>query len=65
MSALSKKLRRQAAADRQDTLSVAQRVNELQARVKEVTRKMMASVSELSMYQVRMRGARLRNCAAS
>ncbi|XP_072181857.1 coiled-coil domain-containing protein 146-like [Diadema setosum] len=34
-----------------DTLALAKKVNDLQARIKEVTRKMMASVSELSMTQ--------------
>ena len=51
MTALSDKLRTQANEGRSDTLKLAKRVNEFQARIKEVTRKMMATVSELSMYQ--------------
>ena len=51
VTALSDKLRAQASDGREDTLNLAKRVNEFQARIKEVTRKMMATVSELSMYQ--------------
>ena len=51
VTALSDKLRSQANEGRTDTLKLAKRVNEFQARIKEVTRKMMATVSELSMYQ--------------
>jgi chromosome segregation ATPase len=51
VTALSDKLRAQASDGRDDTLKLAKRVNEFQARIKEVTRKMMATVSELSMYQ--------------
>jgi chromosome segregation ATPase len=51
VTALSDKLRSQANEGRSDTLALAKRVNEFQARIKEVTRKMMATVSELSMYQ--------------
>jgi chromosome segregation ATPase len=51
VSSLSDKLRRQASEGRADTLALAKRVNEFQARIKETTRKMMATVSELSMYQ--------------
>ena len=51
VTALSDKLRTQANEGRTDTLKLAKRVNEFQARIKEVTRKMMATVSELSMYQ--------------
>ena len=49
--ALSDKLRAQANSGREDTLALAKKVNEFQARIKEVTRKMMATVSEPSMYQ--------------
>jgi hypothetical protein len=52
VSSLSDKLRRQASDGRADTLALAKRVNEFQSRIKETTRKMMATVSELSMYQV-------------
>merc|ERR1712072_44144 len=36
---------------RQGTMELSQKVNVFQARIKDVTRKMMATVSELSMYQ--------------
>merc|ERR1719197_1409381 len=51
VTGLSDKLRKQAAEGRSDTLALAKRVNEFQARIKETTRRMMATVSELSMYQ--------------
>jgi len=51
VTALSDKLKKQALEGRQDTLDLSQAVNNFQAKIKEVTRKMMAMVSELSMYQ--------------
>eukprot|EP00928_Gymnodinium_smaydae_P047441 TRINITY_DN31663_c0_g1_i1.p1 TRINITY_DN31663_c0_g1~~TRINITY_DN31663_c0_g1_i1.p1 ORF type:complete len:925 (-),score=324.64 TRINITY_DN31663_c0_g1_i1:106-2880(-) len=51
VTALSEKLRQQALDGRQGTMELSQKVNSFQARIKEVTRKMMATVSELSMYQ--------------
>merc|ERR1712023_443686 len=51
VSALSDKLRQQAVDGRQGTMELSQKVNIFQARIKDVTRKMMATVSELSMYQ--------------
>ncbi len=36
---------------KEDTLSLAKNVNEIQGRIKDVTRKMMATVSELSIAQ--------------
>ena len=51
MSTLSSKLRKQAVEGRADTVTLAQSVNEMQARMKEATRKLKALVSELSMYQ--------------
>jgi len=51
VSSLSDKLRKQAAEGRAETLALAKKVNEFQAKIKETTRKMMATVSELSMYQ--------------
>lgn len=51
VSALSDKLRQQADDGRQGTMDLSQKVNAFQARIKDVTRKMMATVSELSMYQ--------------
>merc|ERR1711879_721277 len=51
VGALSDKLRQQAVQGRQGTMELSQKVNVFQARIKDVTRKMMATVSELSMYQ--------------
>merc|ERR1711904_649640 len=51
VTALSDKLRQQASDGRQGTTELSQKVNFFQARIKEVTRKMMATVSELSMHQ--------------
>eukprot|EP00743_Colponemidia_sp_Colp-15_P002127 GILK01002309.1.p1 GENE.GILK01002309.1~~GILK01002309.1.p1 ORF type:complete len:926 (-),score=268.21 GILK01002309.1:247-3024(-) len=51
VTSLADKLRRQALDGRQGTLALAEKVNDFQARIKDLTRKMMATVSELSMYQ--------------
>jgi len=51
VSSLSERLRAQAADGRADTLELAKRVNDFQARIRAMTKKMMATVSELSMYQ--------------
>jgi len=51
VSSLSDRLRKQAADGREDTLELANKVNEFQNRIRSITRKMMATVSELSMYQ--------------
>merc|ERR1712014_339643 len=51
VTALSDKLRAQAMDGRQGTMELSQKVNVFQSRIKDVTRKMMATVSELSMYQ--------------
>jgi chromosome segregation ATPase len=51
VSSLSEKLRKQAADGRAGTLKLAKKVNEFQSKIKDTTRKMMATVSELSMYQ--------------
>ncbi|XP_046879129.1 coiled-coil domain-containing protein 146 [Hypomesus transpacificus] len=48
---LSRRIRAKAENGKQDTLDLAKKVNELQGRVKEVTRQMMAVVAELSMRQ--------------
>jgi len=48
---LSNKLRDTANDGRDDTLKLAKQVNEYQAKIRARTRKMMATVSELSMYQ--------------
>jgi len=51
VSSLADRLRQQAAEGRADTLELAKRVNDYQSRIRGTTRKMMATVSELSMYQ--------------
>eukprot|EP00932_Pfiesteria_piscicida_P004404 SRR837773.1431.p1 GENE.SRR837773.1431~~SRR837773.1431.p1 ORF type:complete len:448 (+),score=232.72 SRR837773.1431:31-1344(+) len=51
VTALSEKLRHQAVDGRQGTMELSQKVNAFQSRIKDVTRKMMATVSELSMHQ--------------
>jgi len=51
VSNLSDRLRVQANSGRGDTLELAKKVNEYQSRIRGKTRKMMACVSELSMYQ--------------
>lgn len=51
ISSLSSKLRDAAEGGREHTLTIAKRSNELQSKIKEITRKMMSIVSELSMYQ--------------
>lgn len=54
VGSLSERLRFQAVEGREETLDIAKTVNEFQARIKKVTRRLMACVSELSMYQVSM-----------
>jgi len=51
VSNLANRLRTQALEGRESTLELAKRVNDFQARIKGTTRRMMATVSELSMYQ--------------
>ena len=51
VTTLTQKLRNRAGDGREGTLKLAQRVNEFQGRIRDVTRRMMATVSELSMYQ--------------
>ncbi|XP_070559070.1 coiled-coil domain-containing protein 146-like [Ptychodera flava] len=51
VSRLSDRVRNKAESGKLDTLNLAKKVNEFQAKIKEVTRKMMAVVSELSMTQ--------------
>jgi hypothetical protein len=51
VSSLSDTLRIQAASGRADTLEVARKANDYQNRTRAVTRKIMATISELSMYQ--------------
>ncbi|XP_038067979.1 coiled-coil domain-containing protein 146-like [Patiria miniata] len=45
---------------KEDTLQLAKKVNEIQAKIKDVTRKMMAAVSELSMQQAAALGLQQR-----
>ena len=52
VTTLTQKYRNRATDGRSDTLRLAQKVNEFQARIRDTTRRMMATVSELSMYQV-------------
>jgi hypothetical protein len=51
VSSLTQKLRLQAMEGHDITFKLAQKMNELQSRLKKLSRKMMAAVSELSMYQ--------------
>eukprot|EP01135_Chromosphaera_perkinsii_P005902 Nk52_evm35s370 gene=Nk52_evmTU35s370 len=51
VSRLSDRVRNEAQTGKEDTLNLAKKVNEYQSKIKEVTRKMMALVSELSMQQ--------------
>eukprot|EP00002_Diphylleia_rotans_P011919 TRINITY_DN2344_c0_g1_i2.p1 TRINITY_DN2344_c0_g1~~TRINITY_DN2344_c0_g1_i2.p1 ORF type:complete len:930 (+),score=260.77 TRINITY_DN2344_c0_g1_i2:170-2959(+) len=48
---LSDRLRKQASEGKSDTLELAKKVNDFQSRIKDITRRMMATVAELSMYQ--------------
>merc|ERR1719183_1312370 len=50
VTALSTKLREYAAENRDQILKLAQQVNDFQSKIKDMSRKMMAAVSELSMY---------------
>ena len=52
VGALTERLRSQALAKRETAKEFADQLNELHHRIKETTKKMLASVSELSMYQV-------------
>ena len=51
ISSLSQRLKAQATGGRSETLELAKRVNDFQSRIRQITRKMMATVSELSMFQ--------------
>jgi len=51
VTALSEKLRHQAVDGRSGAMELSKKVNSFQSKIKDVTRKMMATVSELSMYQ--------------
>lgn len=51
VTTLSDRLRQQAADGREETLDLARKVNDYQSRIRATTRKIMATVSELSMNQ--------------
>ena len=51
VATLSDKLRTNAAEGHEQTLELSKKMNEYQANIRSITRKMMATVSELSMYQ--------------
>jgi hypothetical protein len=51
VSNLAEKLRKQALDGRKTTLEIAEKINEYKARTTELSRKMLATVSELSMFQ--------------
>ena len=51
ITSLSQRLKAQATGGRTETLELAKRVNDFQSRIRAITRKMMATVSELSMFQ--------------
>lgn len=48
---LVEKLKRDATEGRQSTLEVSEKINEFQSRLRDLTRKMKATISELSMCQ--------------
>ena len=50
VSNLAEKLRNQALDGRKGTLEIAEKINEFKARTTELSRKMLATVSELSMF---------------
>ena len=52
VSALTNKLRGQAVSRRDSAKEFVDQLNEFQTKIRETTKKMLASVSELSMYQV-------------
>jgi chromosome segregation ATPase len=51
VTTLTQKLKNRAGDGRDTTLKLGAKVNDYQGRIRDVTRKMMATVSELSMYQ--------------
>lgn len=51
VSNLAEKLRSQALDGRKSTLEIAEKINEYKARTTDLSRKMLATVSELSMFQ--------------
>ena len=51
VTTLAEKLRAQALDGRKSTLEIAEKINEYKARTTDLSRKMLATVSELSMFQ--------------
>lgn len=51
VTTLANQLRTRATEGRDDTIQLSKKINSCQSSIKDVTRKMMATVSELSMYQ--------------
>ena len=51
VTSLSEKLKKDALDGRQSTLEVSEKINEFQSRLRDLTRKMKATISELSMCQ--------------
>ena len=51
VSRLIERLSTRADAGKDDTLSLAKKVNDLQNKIKDITRKMMATLSELAIHQ--------------
>lgn len=51
VSSLAERLRRVAISGREDTLQLARKITQYQNKIKSFNRKMMATLSELSMYQ--------------
>ena len=53
ITTLTNRLRVQAVSKRDSAKSLVEKLNDFQGKIRETTKKMLASVSELSMYQVR------------
>lgn len=53
ITTLTEKLRNQAVTKRENAKLLADELNDLHGKIRDITKKMLASVSELSMYQVR------------
>lgn len=54
ITTLTEKLRNQAVTKRENAKLLADELNDLHGKIRDITKKMLASVSELSMYQVRI-----------
>ena len=61
VATLTERLREQALSKRDFAKALADQLNDLQHRIRDTTKRMLASVSELSMYQVRCPRPRLVN----